>query len=74
MKLNKLKIVDGDLIIIVYGGSVYAYDIRNAINAWIAENNFHRCRITESHIGGTENTINITVFSTADLFEETILK
>lgn len=75
MEMNRLKISDGDLIVITMGGELtqsHMSIIREKFEQWIGERGLQECRVlVMSGVG--EEGISIKVLSVNNIFEDEVL-
>lgn len=77
MRFSRLKITEGDLIIVTYSNAM-AFSEATAfvsyLQDWLQQRQLHNVKIITNHVSSNDKSFDISVISSIDVFESEILK
>lgn len=76
MRFSRLKITEGDLIIVTHSNAM-AYSEATAfvsyLQEWLQQRQLHNVRVIRNHVSNNDRGFDVAVLSSIDLFESEIL-
>lgn len=77
MRFSRLKITEGDLIIVTHSNAVAyseALALVVSLQEWLHQRQLHDVKIIRNHLSNHSTGLDISVLSPIDVFESQILK
>lgn len=77
MNLSRLKITEGDLIVITHSNAVSLIDAAqfvDNIKSWLHERQLNNVKVLRNHVSSSVVGFDISILSCIDIFESEILK